>query len=81
MSKLNKLTDDSYFMTEVEAMEWAEWERNSIEEEATNRGFAKGIEQGIEQGIIQTIKKMLDNNIDLNVIANITGKSIDEIKK
>ena len=64
-------------MTEVEAMEWAEWERRSIETEFKNRGHA----EGHAEGIALTIKNMKNNNIDLNVISKITGKFIEEIKK
>ena len=33
MDKLNKLTREDLFYTEEEALEWAEWERRSIETE------------------------------------------------
>jgi len=48
---------------------------------AEKKGIKKGIEQGIEQGIKETALKMKNNGIDLNLIANITGLSVDEIKK
>ena len=89
MSKLSKLTHDDLFYTKEEALEWAEWEWRSIRTEARNEGLAEGrsegIEQGIEQGIKQntenTIKNMLKKKFSLEDIADITGKSIDEIKK
>ena len=44
-----------------------------IEEEALNRG--------IEQGIESVIKTMLQRNMNIEDIHDITGKSIEEIKK
>ena len=64
-----------------------------VEEEALNRGIEQGISQGIEQGISQgfeqgieqekesVIKSMLQKNMNIEDIHDITGKSIEEIKK
>ena len=43
--------------------------------------FERGVNQGIEQGIEQTIISMFQKNISLETISDITGKSINEIKK
>ena len=48
-----------------------------VEEEALNRG----IEQGISQEKESTIKAMLKKNMNIEDIHDITGKSIEEIKK
>ena len=73
----------------------AETERINKEdkEKAVEEGFRQGIEQGIVQGIEQgieqgteqaindTIISMNKNNITIDIISNVTGKSIDEIKR
>ncbi len=56
-----------------------------VEEEALNRGIEQGISQGIEQGIEQetesVIKAMLQKKMNIEDIHDITGKSIEEIKR
>lgn len=89
MDKLNKLTREDLFYTEEEALEWAEWERNSIREEARIEGLKEGRTEGIEQGIEQGIKtekqntiiEMLKNNLDLELIMKITNTNKEEILK
>ena len=84
MSDLSKLTHEDLFYTEEEALEWAEWERNSIADEARKEGLEEGIEQGIEQGIENntkdTIISMIKNKATLEFISKVTGKSIKEIE-
>ena len=75
MSKLSKLTRDDLFYTEEVALEWAEWERKSIQAEAEN----KGKEEGREKGIEETILSMVENNLSLELISKITNKTIEEI--
>ncbi|MBQ8681775.1 MAG: hypothetical protein IJ509_02570 [Bacilli bacterium] len=75
MDKLSELTHEDLFMTEEEALEWAEWERNSIKAEAKK----EGLKEGIEQNTKNTIIAMLENNIDLETISKITNKTIEEI--
>ena len=93
MDKIEKLQDDSLFMSELEALEWQEWEDSSIQTEMRKKGFAdglfqginqgieQGISQGLEQGIELTIKNMNKNNIPIETISKITNKSIQEINK
>ena len=68
MSKIEKLNNDSLFMSELEAMEWQEWEDRSIMTEARNEGynsgFQLGIEQGLEQGLEQGIEKGLEQGLE-----------------
>ena len=45
------------------------------------KGIEKGIEQGEEKNNIRIIKNMLIKNTDHKFIAEITGKSIPEIKE
>ena len=77
MDKLNKLQNDKQIMTELEALEWEEWERNTIYSD----GIKKGIEQGINQNTIEIIKSMLKKELDINLISEITNRSIEEINK
>ena len=92
MGILDKLTKDDLFLSKEDAMQWDEWERNTIYndgvKEGIEQGIEKGIEQGIEKGIEQGIVKnttemiisMLKNNIDIETISKITNKSIKEIE-
>lgn len=54
-------------------------------EEGIERGIEQGIEQGIEKGIEkntrETAIKMIKNGLDLRLIADITGLSIEELKR
>ena len=42
---LQTLQNDEYVMSEVEALKWADWERNSI----YNDGKENGIKEGLEK--------------------------------
>ena len=46
-----------------------------------NKGLKTGIAQGITQGKLQIAKKMLSKKIDLKTISELTGLSIQELKK
>ena len=85
MSKLDKLTRDDLFMTEVETLEWSEWERKSIEEEARNKGLTEGRVKGQEEERAESTKEiilsMIENKLSLDIISKITNKTIAEIKK
>ena len=105
MDKLDNLTRDDLFMPEKEALEWEEWERNSIldemaknitkeveekvtkevsekvTKEVTKKVREKALKEGIEQNIKQTIQNMLKKKMAIEDIADVTGKSINEIKK
>ena len=62
-----------------------EYEREEGRKEGKLEGIKEGIEQGIEQGIkenqILTAKNMKNKNMDINLINELTGLSIEEIKK
>ena len=88
---------DKFILSEWEAEKMANLVKYTSIENATNDGKEQGIIEGKEQGIIEgkeqgfiegkekntldIIKKMLENNIDYDTISNITGKSINDIKK
>ena len=77
MDKMDKLTHDDVFMTELEAREWDKWEENSKMDYAKNLGIAEGKQETTKELILS----MLDNNLSLDMISKVTNKSIDEIKK
>lgn len=85
MDKINRLTRDDLFYSELEAIEEAKKIENSKLNDAENKGIEQGIEQGFEKGIneekITTIKNMLKNNLDIEIISKVTGKTISEIKE
>ena len=80
---------DKFILSEWEAEKMANLVKYTSIENATNDGKEQGIIEGKEQGIIEgkekntldIIKKMLENNIDYDTISNVTGKSINDIKK
>ena len=73
MDKIDKLTNDSLFMSELEAQEWAVWEENS------KLAYAK--EEGIEQNTKAMILSMIENGATLDFVSKVTKKSIKEIEK
>jgi len=81
MEKLDKLTKEDLFMSEEETLRWAEWESNTIRNDGRKKGLEQGHEQGREENIKMTIEKMLSKNFSLDDISDITGKSVEEIKK
>lgn len=81
MDKMAKLSRNSSYMSELEAMEWAEWETRSRETEAKKLGLAEGLTKGKEENTKEIILLMLDNNLSLDMISKVTNKSIDEIEK
>ena len=68
-------------MSEEEALEWAEWERRSIETEIRNKATKEGLEQGLEQGRIEVAKKMKEEKLPIELIIKITGVTKEEIEK
>lgn len=81
MSKLKKMTVETYVMDEAEALREEKIFRNSIYEEGMEIGMNKGIEKGIEKGKLETISSMIKNSVSFDLISKITGKSINEIDK
>jgi len=83
MDKINSLSSDSLFMSELESQKWQDWEDKSIikyeKQLAREEGLAEGRAEGVEQEKIY-IKSMLKKNISYEDISDITGKSIEEIK-
>ena len=55
--------------------------QNSLLSEAKEEGIEQGYTSGINDGIKQTAKNMLKRNMSIEDISEITGLSIEEIKK
>ena len=85
MDKIDKLINDSLFMSELEKEEWAVWEENSKLAYARSEGINEGISQGIAEGRAEEQKElilsMLNNKATLEFISKVTNKTIDEIKE
>lgn len=81
MSKIEKLTKDDKFMSELEALKMLEWEEKSKMTYVKNLGIVEGEIKGKEETTKELILSMLDNKLSLDMISKITNKSIDEIKK
>lgn len=64
-----------------DALKWAEWEENSIHNDARRNGLKEWKAEGKEETMILMIKNMLDKSFSLDDISSVTGKSIDEINK
>ncbi|MBW5410645.1 hypothetical protein E6A50_09735, partial [Brachyspira hampsonii] len=72
MDKYKKREVDTYFFNK------------SIEldiKKAKEQGIEQGIEKGIKENQILTAKNMKNKNMDINLISELTGLSIEEIKK
>ena len=92
MDKIDKLTDDSLFMSDLETIEMHEKEERAIRNYqvklATEQGLAEGRAKGMAQGMAQgraeeqkeLILSMIKNNIDMDMISKITNKSVEEIE-
>ena len=50
-------------------------------EEGIREGIEQGIEKGIEQEKYSLAKNMKNRNMDINIISELTGLSMEEIKK
>ena len=53
----------------------------TVAEQLIEKGIEKGIKKGIEKGKIEDAKKMLIKKYPIDDIADITGLSVQEIKK
>ena len=83
--KTSKMSDDEEVYALYSAYTKEELEKNTLIEEAEQRGHEKGTQEGIEQGIknrsIEIAKNMIKENIDIDIISKITGLSKEEIEK
>lgn len=73
MSKLKKMTVETYVMDEAEALREDDKIRRSI--------YSEGIDVGKIEKTKEMIKNMITNSASFDFIAKVTGKSISEIEK
>ena len=97
MEELDKINNDPVFRWSISEEKDKEMIFNSqmryAKETGLAKGLAKGMKQGIEKGLkegieqgsnnksIEIAKNMLNKNIDVSMISEVTGLSIDAIKK
>ena len=89
MDKIEKLNNDSLFMTEFEAMKWQERKEKCLREDGINEGYALGLEQGLEDGYNKGIEdntkeiilSMIKNNMSIDDISKIINKTNSEINE
>ena len=85
LEQIKDASKDKEVLKAIKLEDNIEYRFKLVEEDALKRGIEKGVEQGMEQGIeqnkVDVIIQLLKNNASLALISNVTGKSIDEIKK
>ena len=58
-----------------------EWQKEKMDAMVQNNIYESGIKQGIEETLANTIKNLLKKNMSYQDISDVTGKSLEEIKK
>jgi predicted transposase YdaD len=97
INSIKEISKDKDIQENLKLEDNIEYRFSLVEEDAFERGTRQGIEQGISQGIeqgisqgiergtevtlVNTIKSMLKKSFSYEDISDITGKSIEEIKK
>ena len=93
MDKMDKLTSDSLFMSEMEYIRIYEKEEKAKMEyacslaaeraakEASEKAHVKGCIEGSNTKLKELILSMLDNNLSLEMISKITNEPIEKIKE
>ena len=81
IKELEKLAMDEKFLFEYDKEIDRKKTENSIRAESYEDGLNDGIEKGIEQNKLQIAQSMLKKDMDINLISELTGLSLDEIKK
>lgn len=87
--ELDKLSQDEHERWLAEMREKAIRDEMAIRDYGYKKGIEEGLKQGIEEGLnqgkknekIEMAKKMLNKKMDISVISEVTGLSIEEIKK
>ena len=90
---LEEISQDEHEQYLAELREKFIMDQKAIEEAGYDKGLKTGREQGVKQGIkqgieqgkkensLQTAKKMLAKKFDINTISEITGLTVEELKK
>ena len=79
--RLDKVSEDEALSLLYDEKEREEEKRRAELEYAEEHGLNKGISEGENKKSIEIAKRMLDKNLDIKEISEITGLSIEEIKK
>ena len=85
MKKYNYFTDNKDLLNEYDKREAYLFYQASLMRGSRKDGFEEGIKEGklegIKEGKISMAKNMKSKNMDINLISEITGLSIEEIRK
>ena len=75
------LTAEESDLIIAEAMEKQRRDRVAQDEFVFEQGMEKGLEKGMEKGMKTVALNMLKKQIELSMISEVTGLSIEELKK
>ena len=93
MKKYNYFTDNEDLLNEYDKREAYLVYQHSLMRDFKEEGKLEGIEEGMKKGKLEGIKEgrlaeqismakaMKNKNMDINLISDITGLSIEEVKK
>ena len=76
-----RITSDKGLMNAIINMDMAEMDRAQEITDAKLEGIKEGENRGKEESKIEIAKKMLDANMDIKQISELTGLTIEEVKK
>ena len=78
---LEKISQDEHEQYLAELREKYIMDQIAIEEAGYDKGFNNGFNSGSKERSLQIAKKLLAKKMDLSEISDITGLSVDELKK
>ena len=78
---LEEISQDEREIYLAELREKYIMDQKAIEGAGYDKGLAAGVKIGREQGIQQIAKKMLSQKIELETISELTGLTLEELKK
>ena len=78
---LQNLSNDEVIRHEAQQREMYLQNEMAINEERYEQGKKQGIKEGKEQGKFEIAKNLLSINLPLEQISNVTGLSVEEIKR
>ena len=81
LSDIKEKSKDKDVLESIKFEDSIDYRFDLVSEDAFERGNRQGIEQGIEQKTVDVIRAMLSKKMPYKDISDITGKTIEEIKK
>ena len=78
---LEEISQDEHEQYLAELREKFIMDQKAIEDAGYDKGLKTGREQGKKENSLQTAKKMLAKKFDINTISEITGLTVEELKK